>query len=186
VDSLTRDLFIAMHKQVKRRASMLAFVQARVSAESFVRNECALAASKLLDGKEYQVHMERRYKGKTIDLLIYWVEGGIKKEDPAYQFELKMAWPRGRGENSAGVRRDLEALQGRKSAWVLVLFFAFDRTEPGLPYQPKRMAFQDALTEFVGKVAVGSPQWQGDAFPISSGRSRGKACLMAWSASTPA
>jgi len=181
MDTFIESLFTAMYEHLKRCSSMLAFVQARVSAESFVRNQCALAASRLLDDEKYQVHMEKRYKGKTIDLLIHEVEKGTKKEDPAYQFELKMAWPRGRGENSAGVRHDLRALQGRENAWVLVLYFAFDRTEPGFPYQSTKIAFEYMLKEFIDKVAAGPPTWTSAAFDMSSGKSAGKACLVAWS-----
>ncbi|MCK4236949.1 MAG: hypothetical protein KAX38_07500, partial [Candidatus Krumholzibacteria bacterium] len=127
MNSMTEALFNAMYERLKDSSSMLAFVQARVSGEAFVRNECAFAATNYLERKKYHVHMEKQYEGKTVDLLIYDVEDGMQKREPEYQFELKMAWPGGLAENSTGVQDDLRALQGRKNAWSLVHFFTFER-----------------------------------------------------------
>jgi hypothetical protein len=187
MEVLVESLFNAMHEQLKISSSMLAFVQARVSAESFVRNECALAAFNSLDSEKYHVHMEKRYKGKTVDLLIHKVENGIQTKEPAYQFELKMAWPGGLDGNAAGVNHDLAALQGRENAWALVLFFAFEKTDKGCPYQPTKMSFEDGLGQFVRAVEAkaGPRMWNSSAFDMISGNSVGKACLMAWPAATP-
>ena len=57
-DSQFQLLFQAMSKRMEDRGPDFAFVLARVSAESFVRNECALAASEFLRGDSYHVHME--------------------------------------------------------------------------------------------------------------------------------
>ena len=186
MNNLAESLFNAMYEQLCKSSSMLAFVQARVSAESFVRNECALAAAKYLDVQKYHVHMEKKHKGKTVDLLIYEVENGMQKEEPAYQFELKMGWPGGLGENLAGVRHDLHALRNRDNAWALVLFFAFEKVEPGAPYQPTVINFEDGLQEFISRLGVGAPRWQSPSFQMFYGESAGKACLLAWPAASPA
>jgi hypothetical protein len=185
VDILVESLFNAMHEQLKNSASMLAFVQARVSAESFARNECALAAFNFLDSEKYHVHMEKKHKGKIVDLLIYKVENGTQSKEPECQFELKMAWPGGLDQNAAGVNHDLYALQGRENAWALVLFFAFEKTDKGYPYQPAKVSFEGGIREFVGKVAAAPPTWKGSVFNMSFGNSVGKACLMAWTATSP-
>ena len=184
MDILVESLFNAMHDQLKRSSSMLAFVQARVSAESFVRNECALAVFNSLDGAKYHVHMEKKYEGKTVDLLIHKVEDGIQRKEPVLQFELKMAWHGGWLQNAAGVNHDLDALQGRENAWSLVLFFAFEKANKGFPYQPTGISFEDGLRQFVGKVNAGPPTWKSPVFDMSFGDSVGKACLMAWPATT--
>jgi hypothetical protein len=184
VDILVEPLFNAMHEQLKNSASMLAFVQARVSAESFARNECALAAFNFLDREKHHVHMEKKHKGKIVDLLIYKVENGTQSKEPACQFELKMAWPGGLDQNAAGVNHDLHALQGRENAWALVLFFAFEKADKGFPYQPTGGSFEDVLRQFVSKVGAGSPTWKSSVFDMSFGNSVGKACLMAWLART--
>jgi hypothetical protein len=178
-------IFSAMYEQLRKSSSMLAFVQARVSAESFVRNECALAAFNILDSEKYHVHMEKRHKGKTVDLLIHEVESGTQKEEPTYQFELKMAWPGGLAENPDGVRHDLAALRDRENAWALVLFFGFERTDKGFPYQPTGVVFEDGLREFLKRLAAGSPIWKSPVFDMSFGNSVGKASLMAWPSTTP-
>ena len=182
MDMLVESLFNAMHEQLKKSSSMLAFVLARVSSESFVRNECAFAAFNFLGSEEYHVHIEKKYKGKIVDLLIHKVENGIQKKEPAYQFELKMAWPGTLGQNLSGVRHDLSALQGRDNAWALVLFFAFEKTDKGFPFQPIEVSFEDGLRQFVDYLDVGSPTWKSSVFHMSSGNSAGKACLMAWPA----
>lgn len=183
-DRFVQSLFNAMHEQLKSSSSMLAFVQARVSAESFVRNECALAVFNSLDSEKYHVHMEKKYEGKTVDLLIHKVENGIQRKEPALQFELKMAWPGGLDQNAAGVNHDLDALQGRENAWALVLFFAFEKAVKGFPYQPTGVSFEDGLRQFVGKVDAGPPTWKSSVFDMSFGNSVGKAGLMAWPATT--
>jgi hypothetical protein len=185
VDTLVESLFNAMHEQLKKSSRMLAFVQARVSAESFVRNECALAACDLLDPQRYRLEMERRHQGKTIDLLIHETEDGIHKKEPAYQFELKMAWPSGLPGNAAGVKHDLDALQGRNNAWALVLFFAFETADEGVRYQPTGVGLEEGLGKFVEQVNAGPLQWIGPPFPMLFGKSVGKACLMAWPPATP-
>jgi hypothetical protein len=182
VDMLAESLFNAMHEQLRKSSPMLAFVQARVSAESLVRNECALAAFNLLDREEYRVCIEKKYKGKFVDLLIHKVENGTQRKVPEYQFELKMAWPGSVVSNATGVRHDLDALQGRENAWALVLFFAFEKTDKGCPYQPARVSLEDGIRQFVDKLDAGEPTWKSSVFDMSFGNSVGKACLMAWPA----
>jgi hypothetical protein len=194
VDTFVESLFDAMHDQLEKSSEKLAFVQARVSAESFVRNECALAAFNLLHSQGYRVEMERRHQHKTVDLLIYEPADPAQKNEPAYQFEIKMAWPGGLPGNAAGVKNDLVALRGRKNAWALALFFAFEEAEEGARYRPvKEVGFEDGLGLFVKeleRLKAGPPQWplqwEAHAFCMSFGGSKGKACLLAWQPTSPA
>jgi hypothetical protein len=116
MEVLLESIFSAMYEQLRKSSSMLAFMQARVSAESLVRNECALAAFNFLNSERYHVHMEKRHKGKTVDSLIHEVESGTQEEEPTYQFETKMAWLGGLAEHPNGVRHDLAALRNRENA----------------------------------------------------------------------
>ena len=185
MDVLLNSLFNAMYDQLRSSSSMLAFVEARVSAESFMRNECAFAAFDYLGAENYHVHMEKKDNGKIVDLLIYETEKSTRKSKPLYLFELKMAWPGGLGENVIGVRKDLDSMKGRENAWALVLFFAFAETYPGFPYQPTNIKFEAGLREFVKRLDVGAPSWRSNEFDMSCGKSLGKACLLAWPAVTP-
>jgi hypothetical protein len=188
-DSEVHLLFQAMSKRIEDRAFDFAFVQARVSAESFVRNECALAASKSLNPDSYHVHMEKRtekiLKKKTVDLLIVPIEDGKEQWNRAYEFELKMAWPGAPKGNAPEVKKDLARLRERRtSSWVLVLYFAIESSADWMPYKRCKADFQEGLERFIChlKEEEGEPIFKGNPFHFSDKGVSGDATLLAWKA----
>ena len=97
--NLALSLLNEMDSQLRAVGDRLAFIQLRVSAESFVRNECAIAASRVVYDLNYHVHMEKKVQDKLVDILVVPVTDGIEDFQNAIQFEIKMAWPGGLREN---------------------------------------------------------------------------------------
>jgi hypothetical protein len=174
-------LFRAMSKKLELSADRLAFVQARVSAEAFVRDECALAAHEFLPADRYHVLMEKMHKGKKVDLLIVPVKEGRENWDESYEFELKMAWPGGLKENVSGVKKDIDRLKSRRAnAWALVLYFALDSAEGWMPYKPQKLNFEQGNQKFIEDIGHGQPYFAGDVFRFSHAGISGKDRLLAW------
>ena len=182
---LDSSLLVLMTNQLKAASSRFAFVQARVSAESLVRDECALAIHEALKNKGYYILMEKNTNGKKVDLLIYPSQEDIEKKNHACLIELKMAWPRGHGECSGYVKHDLQALKGRKHAWSLVLYFAFSESLNWMPFAHRCADFEKGVREFIARVDAGDPLL-GPIFAFAHDGVRGKAQLMAWQAQVPA
>ena len=179
---MNSSLLAAMTERLKAASSRFAFVQARVSAETLVRDECALAAHEMLEGRGYRVHMEKEMEGKRADLMIVPVDDN-RKEDRSHAclIETKMAWPGGIGECAAYVKTDLGALAGRDNAWVLVLYFAFDESLSWLPFGRREIPFERGLIKFLDMVGPDTPI-RGDIFSFAHDGVKGRACLLAWRA----
>ena len=172
---IAETLFSEMDSQLRSVSERLAFIQLRVSAESFVRNECAIAANRAVHDLHYHVHMEKKAQGKIVDLLVVLTTDGNEDFERAIQVELKMAWPGGLPENAIGVRNDLAALANRDSAYVVALFFGFERSPDWTPYGPRKIGFQDGLAQFINFVGEGEPVFAGEPFPIVSSEAIGRA-----------
>ena len=182
---LDSSLLALMTNQLEAASSRFAFVQARVSAEALVRDECALAIHEALKDKGCHIHMEKNANGKKVDILIYPAQGDFEDKCNACLIELKMAWPRGHGECSRYVKHDLDALKGRKNAWSLVLYFAFSESLKWMPFAHVCADFEKGVREFIARVGYGDPLL-GPIFEFENDGVRGKAQLMAWQAQVPA
>mgnify|MGYP006302372487 CR=1 FL=1 len=166
----------AMGYHLMAQSSRLAFIQSRVSAESFVRNECALAASNYLADK-YIVHMEKKDGNKIIDILI---KPKSKQSDERYIFELKMAWPGGIGECSGKIIKDFESLKGRPNSWVIVLYFAFDNCPDWAPFGKRKKDFDEGLQDLINRINRGDPDCPGPRFQMGYSDVKGEAQLLGW------
>lgn len=180
--NLALSLLKEMDSQLRAVADRLAFVQLRVSAESFVRDECAIAASRVVYNLHYHVHMEKKVQGKKVDILVVPVTDGVEDLKTAIQFELKMAWPGGLQQNASGIKKDLAALVGRDSAYAVALFFAFQKSPDWTPYRLSNIDFHEGLAQFIREVDVGEPVFSGEPFLIISSEAVGKGQLIAWHA----
>lgn len=184
-DSQFEQMFQAMSRRLEERSSDFAFIQARVSAESFVRDECARAASDFLRPSPYHVHMEKKLGGKKIDLLIVPIEGGREEWSRACGFEVKMAWPGAPKGNAPLVRKDLDRLrESGTDSWALVLYFAIISSVDGMPYKPRKVDFKHGLEAFIRDLGEGDPPFRSKCFLFSHEGVSGNAVLLAWKAST--
>ena len=180
--NLALSLLGEMDSQLRSIGDRLSFVQLRVSAESFVRNECAIAANRVVYDLPYHVHMEKKVQGKVVDILVVPATDGVEDFERAIQFELKMAWPGGLKGNASGIRKDLAALAGRDSAYAVALFFAFQKSPGWTPYRPSNIDFHEGLAQFIKEVAVGEPVFAGEPFPMISSEAVGRGQVIAWRA----
>ena len=182
MQNLALSLLDEMDSQLRVAGDRLAFVQLRVSAESFVRNECAIAISRIVYELPYHVHMEKKVQGKIVDIIVVPVTEGKEDFKRAIQFELKMAWPGALQENASGVSKDLDALAGRDSAYAVALFFAFQKSPSWTPYKPSNIDFNRGLAQFIKEVDAGEPVFYGEPFLMISSEAVGRGQLVAWRA----
>jgi len=180
MNDLQYNIVKAMGYHLMSQSSRLAFIQSRVSAESFVRDECSLAASIFLADLGFNVHMEKKAQNKKVDIIIVPTIDKIEDWDDRYLFELKMAWPGSLGECSKKIRSDFRALVGKSNAWVIVLYFAFTDCPQWMPYGKRKHGFEDGLINLITRIDHGDPDCYGPKFQMSYENVKGKAQLLGW------
>lgn len=183
--AIDQKILEAMTEQLKEHSSFFAFVQARVSAESLVRDTCALALHTIIGKDAYHVHMEKKVQGKKVDVIICPIKEKTECFEKACLLEFKMAWPGGLGECSHKVCGDLEALRGKHNAWSIVLFFAFSSANRWMPFGQRKFEFPEGLDEFIRRVDSGIPI-MGPIFQFEHEDVSGDAQLLAWRATPDA
>jgi len=182
VNALPELLWPEIDAQVRAHANEFAFIQARVAAESFVRNQAAMAAHRATRNLGFDARMEKKAAGKVVDLLVTR-HGEEPNADNSVLVELKMAYPGTWTGNADEVAKDLSLLAGQPNAYSLVLYFAFTRTPRWSPYapKPKHPTFENGLAkvvEHLGRDAV----WRGRPFNLAAEDTEGKAVLLVWKA----
>lgn len=162
--------------------SRLAFIQSRVSAESFIRDECALSAAVYLADRHFNVHMEKKVIDKKVDIIIVPTDKSSKDEDwnNTICFELKMAWPGGLGECSSKIRKDFDALAGKENSWIVVLYFAFTHCPPWAPFGCRKRDFDEGLKELIDRIGHEKPDCEGSRFQMGYSEVKGEAQLLGW------
>jgi len=181
-------LFAAMGEEVVTHRSEVAFVQLRLSAERFVVPLCGLAVEKLLNvlkPNQYHVRFEKQlqhFKQGPIDLILVPIaKDGKEDRNNPYCFEFKMVWSKGIKDNIAGIKKDIEKLDGYYRGYAVAILFSFDGGPGWAPYAHKgdmEWLVKEVVTE------IGTPVYQGQEYRIASHEVEGKLTLIAWAAGT--
>lgn len=179
-------IFSEMGKEIASHGAIFSFLQLRVSAEHFVVPLCGFAADrtlKVLMQDSFHVTFEKKVKSISkgpIDLIILPLKEDLSEDwDNPYLFEFKMVWLRGFGENTSGLKNDLEKLKGYHRGYVIGIMFTFDDEVGRSPYKHKYDI--DELAKRV-KESVLHPIFDGNSYIVSNSEVSGRIKLIAWKA----
>jgi hypothetical protein len=154
---------------VREHARLLAAALPRVSSEGLV---VAVAVEALLaDGKASSIKIEQ--KRRDLEVTI---------GDETYELEFKPLWPWGLGENTGGIKADLDKLAGFTNGFSIAFAYIFEEVPDGT-LRPPRGDLDTLVTDAIERVGA-RPVAQSETITIRAHQCVAKVRLIAWKASS--